>query len=153
MGCITSNDKDMKNIVVTGATGQQGGALINSILQNYSHLCSVTAVTRNVGSEKAKALIKMGVIVVQADYDDLESLKTAFQNAYGVFCVTNFWETFDAEKEKKQAHNLAQACAHNKVKHVIWSTLEQTKEILKGKAPVIHGKIIFYFTFHFLIII
>jgi uncharacterized protein YbjT (DUF2867 family) len=64
MGCISSNEKDIKNIVVTGATGQQGGALINSILKNYSNLCTVTAVTRNATSEKAKALIKRGVIVI-----------------------------------------------------------------------------------------
>jgi uncharacterized protein YbjT (DUF2867 family) len=78
MGCISSNEKNLKNIVVTGGTGQQGGALIDSILKNYSNLCTVTAVTRNPTSEKAKALIKRGVIVVKADYDDLEALKNAF---------------------------------------------------------------------------
>jgi uncharacterized protein YbjT (DUF2867 family) len=75
---MTSNEKNKKNIVVTGATGRQGGALIDSILNNYSNLCSITAVTRNPISDKSKALIKRGVIVVKADYDDLESLKTAF---------------------------------------------------------------------------
>jgi uncharacterized protein YbjT (DUF2867 family) len=63
MTCTSSNLKALKNIVVTGATGQQGGALISSLLKNHSNLFTVTAVTRNTSSIKAISLLKRGVTV------------------------------------------------------------------------------------------
>jgi uncharacterized protein YbjT (DUF2867 family) len=69
----------------------------------------------------------MGAEVVKADLDDRASLEKAFDGAYGAFCVTNYWEIFSPEKEKAQARNLAEAASSAGVKHVVWSTLEDTR--------------------------
>ena len=52
----------------------------------------------------------------------------AFAGAYGAFCVTNFWEHFSPEKEKQQARTMAEAAKQAGLKHVIWSTLDDTRE-------------------------
>jgi len=65
--------------------------------------------------------------MVQADLDDVESLTTALAGCHGAFCVTNFWEHFSPEKETQQAANLAQAAKNAGVRHVIWSTMEDTR--------------------------
>ncbi len=88
------------------------------------------AITRDPSKDKAKALAARGAEVVKADLDDVQSLKRAFAGAYGAYCVTNFWEHFSAEKEKAQAKNLADACRAAGVKHVIWSTLEDTRKLM-----------------------
>jgi len=59
-------------------------------------------VTRDTGSEKAKALAKMGAEVVAADIDDLESIKRVLQGAYGAFFVTFYWAHMIPEKEIAQ---------------------------------------------------
>jgi uncharacterized protein YbjT (DUF2867 family) len=116
-----------KIIAVLGATGQQGGGLVRAILADPSGGYSVRAVTRKVDSDKAKSLAKAGAEVVAADMDDEASLKKACAGAHGVFVVTNFWEHFLAEKEIAQATHAAKAAEAAGVKHVIWSTLEDTR--------------------------
>ncbi len=119
---------EKKVIAVVGATGAQGGGLVRAILNDSSGPFAARALTRKTGSEKAKSLVRQGVEVVAADLDDVESLKRAFAGAYGAFCVTNFWEHFSPEKELAQAGNMAQAARHAGLKHVIWSTLEDTRQ-------------------------
>jgi uncharacterized protein YbjT (DUF2867 family) len=119
---------EKKIIAVIGATGAQGGGLVRAILNDPNSTFTVRAITRDVYSEKAKELAKLGAEVVSANLDDLESLKKAFDGSYGAFCVTNFWEHFSPEKELAQAHALAQAAKHSGIKHAIWSTLEDTRD-------------------------
>jgi uncharacterized protein YbjT (DUF2867 family) len=123
---------DKKIIAVVGATGTQGGGLCPAILADPNGEFSVRAVTRNPSKDQAKALSVKGAQVVQANLDDIESLKKAFAGAYGVYCVTNFWEHFSAEKEKAQAKNMADAAKAVGVKHVIWSTLEDTRKFMEA---------------------
>src|SRR5215510_4333459 len=81
--------------------------------------------------------------VVKADLDDVESLKKAFVGAYAVYGVTNFWEHFSAEKEKVQATNIADAAKATGVKHIIWSTLEDTRKLMQPddtRMPIQQGK-------------
>lgn len=118
---------DKKIIAVTGATGAQGGGLVNAILKDSSGEFIPRAITRNANSEKAKALSSKGVEVVEADLDDVESLKKAFKGTYGAFCVTNYWEHYSPEKENQQVKNMAEAAKADGVSHVIWSTLEDTR--------------------------
>lgn len=66
-----------KTIVVTGATGAQGGGVANVLLETPGW--KVRAVTRNANSEKARDLAERGAEVVQANFDDVESLKEAFK--------------------------------------------------------------------------
>ncbi|UCG60395.1 MAG: NmrA/HSCARG family protein [Candidatus Zixiibacteriota bacterium] len=117
-----------KTIVVVGATGAQGGGLVRAILNDPKSDFTVRALTRNVKSDKAKNLIRMGAEVVQADVNDVESLKKAFEGAYGAYLVTFYWEHMNPETEKVHARNLATAAKQAGLKHVIWSTLEDTRK-------------------------
>ncbi len=119
---------EKKIIAVVGATGAQGGGLVRAVLNDASGDWAVRALTREVSSDKAKELAKLGAEVVQADVDDVESLKKAFQGAYGAFCVTFFWAHFSPEKELAEAKAMATAAKHAGLEHVIWSTLEDTRK-------------------------
>jgi uncharacterized protein YbjT (DUF2867 family) len=132
-----------KVIAVVGATGAQGGGLARAILADAAGGFSCRAITRDPGKENARALAAKGAEVVQADLDDVESLKKAFAGAYGAFCVTNFWEHFSAEKEKAQAKNQADAAKASGLKHVVWSTLEDTRNLMAPddkRMPMLQGK-------------
>lgn len=122
---------DNKIIAVVGATGTQGGGLAQAILADPNGGFAVRAITRDPSKDKAKALAAKGAQVVQANLDDVESLKKAFAGAHGVYGVTNFWEHYSAEKEKAQAKNIADAAKAAGVKHVIWSTLEDTRKLME----------------------
>ena len=134
---------EKKVIAIVGATGAQGGGLARAILNDPKSEFSVRALTRNPESDKAKALADMGAEVVKADIDNIDSIRNAFKGAYGAFCVTNFWEHFSPEKEMTQARNMAEAAKAEGVKHVIWSSLDDTRKII-GKdddsIPTLMGK-------------
>jgi len=119
-----------KIIAVVGSTGAQGGGLARAILADPSGGFAVRAITRDTTKDNAKALAAKGAEVVSANLDDVASLTKAFAGAHGVFGITNFWEHFSAEKEKQQAKNIADAAKAAGVKHVIWSTLEDTRKFM-----------------------
>jgi uncharacterized protein YbjT (DUF2867 family) len=134
---------DKRIIAVAGATGAQGGGLVRAILSDPSSGFAVRALTRDVNSTKAKELAKLGAEVVAADVDDLESLKKAFKGAYGAFCVTFFWAHFSPEREVAEATHMAKAAKENRVQHVIWSTLEDTRKLVPlsdNRMPTLNGK-------------
>src|SRR5690348_4635500 len=119
-----------KIIAVVGATGAQGGGLCDAILNDPNGGFACRAITRDPSKDRARALAARGAEVVRADIDDPDSLRAAFAGAYGIYCVTNFWEHFSAEKEKQQAKNLADAARASGAAHVIWSTLEDTRKLM-----------------------
>lgn len=130
-------------IAVIGSTGSQGGSLCRAILDDSSGGFACRAITRHPEKEGARALATRGAEVVQADLDDIESLKRAFAGAHGVFAVTNFWEHFSAEREKAQAKNIADAARATGMKHVIWSTLEDTRKLMSPddkRMPILQEK-------------
>ena len=132
-----------KIIAVVGATGAQGGGLARAILADPSGGFSLRAITRDPSKDNAKALAAKGADVVSANLDDVESLKKAFAGAHGVYGVTNFWEHFSAEKEKAQAQNIADAAKAAGVKHVIWSTLDDTRKFMAAddkRMPMLQEK-------------
>jgi uncharacterized protein YbjT (DUF2867 family) len=103
----------------------------------------VRALTRDVRSEKGRELAKLGAEVVAADVDDLDSLKRAFDGAYGAYCVTFYWARFSPEKELAEAAAMAQAAKHAGLQHVIWSTLEDTRKwvpLNDNRMPTLMGK-------------
>ncbi len=118
---------DKKIIAVLGATGAQGGGLVKAILEDPNSEFVPRALTRNVNSDKAKKLSDDGAEVVQVDVDDETSLMKAFEGAYGAYCVTFFWEHFSPEKEKQQIASFAKSAKEKGLQHVIWSTLEDTR--------------------------
>jgi len=117
-----------KIIAVVGATGAQGGGLVRAILSDQGSAFTARALTRDVNSEKARALAKMGAEVVAADIDDEASLAAALQGAHGAYFVTFFWAHFSPEKEKAEIRNMAGAAKAAGITHVIWSTLEDTRQ-------------------------
>ena len=78
-----------------------------------------------------------------ADLDDPGGVRRALEGAHGAFCVTSFWEHGSPEKEVAQAHTMAQAARDAGVRHVVWSTLEDTREFVlpgSGRMPVLLGR-------------
>ncbi len=132
-----------KIIAVVGATGAQGGGLVRAIQGDPGGGFRARALTRDVNSAKAKELARLGADVVPADVDDEETLKKAFEGAYGAFCVTFFWEHLSPEKELAHASAMARAAKHAGLKHVIWSTLEDTRRWVRlsdDRMPTLMGK-------------
>jgi uncharacterized protein YbjT (DUF2867 family) len=132
-----------KIIAVMGATGAQGGGLVRAIQADGGGPFRARAITRDAGSDKAKAVAGVGAEVVSADVDDVASLKKALAGAHGVYCVTFFWEHFSPEKEMAQAKNMAQAAREASVAHAIWSTLEDSRKFIPlsdDRMPTLMGK-------------
>ena len=130
-------------IAVIGATGAQGGGLVRAILREQSAEFRVRAITRNPDSDKAREIARLGAEVVAADLDDEASLRAAFRGAYGAYCVTNYWEHFSPEKEMAQALNMANAARAAGIRHVVWSTLEDTRKWVPlddNRMPTLQGK-------------
>jgi uncharacterized protein YbjT (DUF2867 family) len=124
---VSDVENTPKIIAVTGATGLQGGGLVRAILADPDGGFVARAITRDPSSEKAKELERLGAEVVRADITDLDSLVRAFDGAYAAYCVTNYWEIFDPTAELAQAQNLATAVKQANIQHVIWSSLEDTR--------------------------
>jgi uncharacterized protein YbjT (DUF2867 family) len=134
---------EKKIISVIGATGAQGGGLVRAIQADTGGGFRARAITRNADSEKAEGLRNLGAEVVSADVDDPESLKQAFEGAYGAFCVTFFWDHFSPEKETAHVENMATAAQQTGLKHVIWSTLEDTRHwvpLEDDRMPTLMGR-------------
>ena len=132
-----------KTIAVVGATGKQGGSLARALQCDASGAFAVRALTRKPSSDRAQALARAGAAVVQADADDPESLKRAFDGAYGAYCVTDFWEHGDPERERRQGAAMAEAARSAGLQHVIWSTLEDTRPFVPlsdPRMPTLLGK-------------
>jgi uncharacterized protein YbjT (DUF2867 family) len=126
-----------------GATGAHGGAFARAVLDVPSVAFSVRALTRKTASSPAQALARRGADVVLANLDEVETLKRAFEGAHAAFCVTNFWEHGSPDRELTQAAAMAQAAACTGIKHVIWSTLEDTRRQVpldSNQMPTLMGR-------------
>lgn len=124
-----------KIIAVAGATGSQGGGVVQALLADPQKRFVVRALTRDPGSAPAEVLRRLGVDVVRADFEDEESVVAALTGVYGAFLVTNFWAHGSARRELEEAAVLARAAAAADVAHVVWSTLEDTRKALPLDDP------------------
>lgn len=106
-------------IVVTGATGQQGGATARELLAAGHR---VRAVTRKPEGPAARALAALGAEVVQGDLDDAASLQRAFTGAWGVFAVQNTWEA-GVEREEEQGKRTAEVAKAAGVEHFVYTSV------------------------------
>jgi uncharacterized protein YbjT (DUF2867 family) len=79
-----------KLLTILGATGNQGGSVIDVVLANpeFQQKYRLRGVTRNASSASAQELTKKGVEMVSASVNDVEALKSAFRGSWGVFAVT-----------------------------------------------------------------
>jgi uncharacterized protein YbjT (DUF2867 family) len=123
-------------IVVFGATGAQGGSVIEHLLQNG--FFRIRGITRDASSNKGKALAARGVEVVSADVSKPETLPAAFAGAYGAFVVTNFWDPSSMGKEHSQGIALVDAAKSAGVTHFQFSALPNVEAESKGKYHVPH---------------
>lgn len=106
-------------ILVTGATGTQGGAVARALLQRGY---SVRALTRNPQKPSALALKAIGATLVQGDFADVDSLVTAMQGAHGVFAMTDFWQhSYDVEIQ--HGRNLVDAAQAAGVAHFVFTSV------------------------------
>jgi uncharacterized protein YbjT (DUF2867 family) len=124
-----------KIITVFGATGAQGGGLVRSILEDRDGPFAVRAVTRDAGSNAARALAAAGAEVVTADLADADAMARALEGAYGAYFVTFFWAHFSPERELDEARRMAGAARAAGLAHVIWSTLEDTRRWMSPDDP------------------
>jgi uncharacterized protein YbjT (DUF2867 family) len=111
-------------ILVTGATGRQGGAVARSLLQ---HGQRVRALTRDPAGLKAALLRALGAEVIGGDLESPASLDAAVDSATAVFSVQNFWDGLPAkvlgyEGEIRQAQNLMDAAERHAVGVFVQST-------------------------------
>jgi uncharacterized protein YbjT (DUF2867 family) len=116
-------------IAVVGATGQQGGAVVRALQAGKRF--KVRAMTRNPAKHR-----ELADEVVQADLNRPETLRAAFEEAHGVFLVTNPWG--EGSDEVEQATAAIRAAKDAGVKHFVWSTLPDVEAISGGKFHVPH---------------
>lgn len=114
-------------LAVLGATGAQGGGLARALLAQPRPRFRLRALTRR--PQAAAALAAAGAEVVAADLDDLPSLQRAFARVQAVFAVTNYWEHHSPARERQQARHIALAAHQAGVQHLVWSTLEDTRQL------------------------
>ena len=112
---MTNNDRI---VLVAGATGRQGGAVVRHMLPRRWKL---RALTRNPKSYAARQLAEKGVEPVQGDLDDPTSLERAAHGVYGIYSVQDFW-TVGAKREVQQGENLADVAKKVGVEHFVYSS-------------------------------
>lgn len=108
-----------RKILITGATGQQGGAVAAALAGGGFELLGMT---RKPDSPAAQALKQKGVTLVQGDLDDAASLNKALAGAWGVFAVQNTWEA-GVEKEEEQGKRIAKLAREAGVQHFVYSSV------------------------------
>lgn len=116
---MPNNRNADRTVLVTGATGKQGGAAARELLERGFR---VKALTRDPEKPAARRLAEQGAEVVRGDMDDPESLRPALEDAYGVFSVQNFWET-GYEREVTQGIALAELASEIGVEHFVYSSV------------------------------
>src|SRR5713226_5833438 len=112
------NNSD-KTVLITGATGRQGGAVIRHMLPKGWKL---RALARRPDTPAARDLTRQGVEVVQGDLEDPASLERAARGAYGIYSVQDFWSV-GARREVQQGKNLADAAKKGGVGHFVYSSV------------------------------
>jgi len=108
-----------RTVLVTGATGRQGGGVVRHMRPQGWKL---RALTRNPSSYAAKQLAAQGVDLVQGDLDDPASLEKAARGAYGIYSVQDFW-TVGAKREVRQGKNVADVAKKAGVEQFVYSSV------------------------------
>jgi len=108
-----------KVVLVTGATGRQGGSVVRHMLPKAWKL---RALTRRPEAYEAQSLARRGVQVVQGDLEDPVSIARAAEGIYGIYSVQDFWSV-GAKREVRQGKNLADAAKKARVQHFVYSSV------------------------------
>lgn len=110
---------ETRRVLVVGATGNQGGAVVDALLE-MDKPYDIRGLTRDAESAAARELSERGVEMVEGDLEIKESLREAVAGVDTVFAVTNFW-TSGYESQVLQGKNIADAAADAGVVHFILS--------------------------------
>ncbi|KAL8715048.1 MAG: hypothetical protein Q9220_001005 [cf. Caloplaca sp. 1 TL-2023] len=143
-----------KLLTVFGATGQQGGSILQYLLKRPDVLkgWQLRGITRDVEKPASVALKDAGVEMVkvrksfgglltetltaiQADMDDEDSLKAAVAGSYAVFAMTNYWEKASPDVEIAQGKAMADASVAAGVELIVWASLPDVTAMTDGKLP------------------
>ncbi len=108
-----------RTILVSGATGQQGGAVARQLLERGF---AVRALTRDGDKPAARELAERGAEIFEGDLEDRPSVERTLEGAYGVFSVQQFWEV-GVEGEIRQGKALADAAKAAGVSHFVYSSV------------------------------
>ncbi len=111
-----------KKILVVGATGTQGGAVVDHLASGEYGPFEVYGLTRDAGSDAARTLAERGVHVIEGDTTDRDAMAAAVDGMDGVFLVTTFFERGVAE-EALQGQTVASAAAEAGVSHLVFSSV------------------------------
>ncbi len=112
-----ATNKD-RTILVSGATGHQGGAVLRHLREKHF---PVRALTRDANSPKARALMTPGIEIASADLDNPATLSRALEDIYGVYSVQSF--TDNLEEEVRQGNNLIDAANRAAISHFVYSSV------------------------------
>ncbi|KAH7197885.1 uncharacterized protein B0J16DRAFT_391603 [Fusarium flagelliforme] len=130
-----------KTLAVVGATGKQGGAVINFVLNDpeLSKQYTLRGITRDPNSEASKALKDRGVEVVQGDLADQASMKKAFTGAqYLFFMTTPAWTATDLKPEFEIIKKTADTAVEAGIEYIIFSSLPSITDLSGGKYTLNH---------------
>ncbi len=108
-----------KTILITGATGKQGGSTARA-LQGKGF--TLRGLTRRPHSDEARALRNLGIEIVEGDLNDEASLRQALNGAWGVYAVQNTWEA-GVEGEEQQGHRMARLAKEAGVEHFVYASV------------------------------
>jgi uncharacterized protein YbjT (DUF2867 family) len=110
---------NVRTVLITGATGAQGGSLARALEGKGFKL---RAMTRKPQGDAAQALLRKGIEIVQGDLDDEASLARAMEGAWGVFAVQNTWEA-GVQREEEQGKRIARVARERGVQHFVYSSV------------------------------
>lgn len=119
-----------KTIAIMGATGNQGGATVkafHALKESGNNHYKIRAISRDPHSEKAEAIKPLVDEIVKADANNIDEMVAAFEGCYGAFLVSDFWQDMNVSNEMRVLRNLKEAVKKAGVKHVVLSTLEDTR--------------------------
>ncbi|EME81864.1 uncharacterized protein MYCFIDRAFT_63656 [Pseudocercospora fijiensis CIRAD86] len=107
----------MRPLVVTGATGKQGGALITALLSHPSQPFEIYAVTRNKTSKSAQALAKNpNVHIIEGNFNDPDAIFSQVKSPWGLFAMSNPMNA--AKEEEKEGKALVHAATNAGIQHI-----------------------------------
>ena len=110
---------DTRMVLITGATGKQGGAVARHLAGKGF---KIRAMTRKVDSDAARSLAAAGAEIVKGDLDDAASIEAALTGAWGAFAVQNTWEA-GVEGEEAQGKRFARVARKVGVQHFVYSSV------------------------------
>lgn len=123
-----------KLVTVFGATGNQGGSVARSLLKNKDF--SVRGITRNPGSDAAKALASLGAEIVKADGFNKDEMKAAFNGSWGAFVNTQSEDPSvtqsDGPNDFDLGKSIVDAAAEAGVQNLVYSSGADTETLTNG---------------------